>query len=216
MIGLDIWQVAGRPEPPGLDPTMLEGECCLTGWRGPCWPAKKVLSANFADHDRAVGRGDLIGIPGAWLVAVWGPLRGERSRWRDMSITGTVVSRGGIMDLRRGDPLPPVGDPSVAVIVPTTRKSHTWIRAAYGAWTSDAGTVYPPPSIRPAVDLFAHLRSRGLGEEEARERTPRPTVLDRLDLDYRQAVEAWDALRPLRDRPALLDMLIVLTRRAKP
>lgn len=204
-----LWATAGQPDPPGIDATPEPGTCAVTGERGPTWPTKSVLSANFGHLDAFHGR--RIGVPAAWCARVWGPIRTATSRWRDMTIVASTVHRDGtIVDHPRGD-RPAINCGTSAVVVPVTRKGHVWLTATWGAWATEAA-VHSTAGCADAFELLAELRVAGLGEAEAREPQPRAALAKRLDMTADELWAAWTDLAPLRDRPELMDMALLVTR----
>lgn len=211
-----LWEASGRPTPPDIDDTIVTGVCSVTGEPGPVWPWRDVFSSNFALLENcAHPHTAQVGAAAAWAVKVWGPVRSSRSRWKDMNIVGSAVIDGEIVNFERFGELPPVDDPAAVVIVPTTRKSHAWIHARPGAWACDTGAVNVDAWLQAPIDRLVQARRDGLGEAEAREPSPRPSITKRLDMDAEALLVLWDDLEPLRARPMLLDMLLLLTRQPK-
>jgi hypothetical protein len=174
------------------------------------WPTVDVVSGNFALYDLV---GHQIGPAAVWCLNAWGPIRNPHSRWRDMTIVSSTVGRHSVIDHPRGE-LPEITT-DTASIIPITRKSHAWLYARAGTWATEMGAA-SPLGLAEELDLLLSLRQRGLGEQEARERTPRPQLVARLDTTLPELLTWWDQLAPLRARPALLDAALLCTRQPKP
>lgn len=186
----------------------------MTGQRGPIWPLKKVVSANFSKLDTLKnGTGEInVGRAAAHCLRVWGPVRTKESRWRDSTILGSAMQlNGGIFDLKRGDSLTMLS----TAIVPTTAQSHSFLEADWGYWACDSGSVEMTSRRLACLGTFEDLRRRGMSEKEPFEPVPRVDSHERLGLTFVELLSAWADISVLQQTPLLIHMANKLTRKPK-
>lgn len=102
---------------------------------------------------------------------------------------------------------------TVAVSAPLSGKRSILPRARWGYLVTDSGLVAWGPRHARWLTLTRWLRTCGFGERSLTDRSPRAAVLDGLDpASHTEVREAWRALDTPRRDPAMLPLLLRLSR----
>jgi hypothetical protein len=202
----DAWEAAGCPE---AVPADAGGQCARCGTAGPVTRWRDVLSANFGDWDRLRWRDSGAFCPACAWAFGHKPLRTRAH----------VIAPGRVTLAAPGDLLAalsaPVGMP-LLVVVPVAGKKHIAPWAPYGVVATDHEQLRWTGADAGRLAVLARLRGAGFGEAALGEPAPRWMILRNLDPAGRaDAVTAWAALAPWRDRPAYLAVACRATRTPK-
>lgn len=206
------WVAAGRPPAPGLPSASVVGCCARCGSSGALVEVRRVVSRSFTgrDHWTLPGRA---GLCSACTWAYQEPALRKRAHivlgHRQPALH--ALDSPGLLEVLAREV-----DSQTAVTIPRSGRKHLLPSAQWGRVLLDDIALPWSRADAARLTVLEEIRALGASDADLRQSAPPwPLVQAAGPAQRLRLVQAWDKLRPWRNRSAYLEVALVATRRPR-